>query len=291
MTKRIFAGDELAASWRCFDWRENFLAPGLSILQALTGQGQTASGAGLSRAEAYDRCIGETAELLALARMQAQGDNFEATRDGIAAHADPAEARASAICEAHERRAVAAWWLGHAPARPIAPHWLLHSGTAELLARARRGAALKRPTDFWLIEMGHGPHVVIARSMSLERQDPVLGYGVHRDPARAAEKALRELLLMELNLMELLAARAHGSDGAYQSVQDRIRDFARRGPQLFPDQPPVVPGPPVEGRDLDWFDRPPHLCDLLPGGEIEVWLCRPDTPPPRFSRETGLPYL
>lgn len=280
------------ASWQRYDWRESFFAPGFVILQALTRGGRTASGAGQSRDKAFDRCAGETAEILALAAFRAGGGVFEPWRDGLAAHPDPEPAREAAMDEACERRAVAEWWLGRRPARPVAADWIRQAGLAARLDRARDGAALRRRTDWWQIEGASGPRTMICRSMSPEGQDPVLGYGAHRDPVRAAEKALRELLLMELNLMELLAARSFGCEGALQPVRNRIRGYARRSALLFPEAAAIHPAPPGDANASGCFDTPPACHEISPPeGPLSVWICRPDLPAPLFTDETGLPYL
>lgn len=285
------ATDALAASWRRFDWRENFLAPGFNILQALTADGHTASGAGLTRDEAYVRCIGETAEIEALARLRAQGQDFVSMRDGIAAHRNSDLAREAALCEAYERHVVADWWLGQVTAAAVSPAWLHGTGLSRMLDQARQGAAMKRRTDWWLIQRTNGPCAMICRSTSLEQQDPVLGFGVHRDPRLAAEKALRELLLMELNLMELLGARSHGDEGVLQSVSQRIRDYTRRSGYLFAQRAAVIPCDAPPPPEESWFETMPQLVSIGQSGSIPVWLCRPDLEPAPFSSSTGWPYL
>ncbi|MTH34602.1 hypothetical protein GL279_08315 [Paracoccus limosus] len=280
---------DLAACWRSFDWRENFLAPGLVILQALTPDGQTASGAGLNRDEAWHRCLGETAEILALRAHRDAGRAFDPTRDGIAAHVDTRAACDAALFEAHERRAIAGWWLGWLQADPVAPDWLHEAGILGSLDLARRGAALKRRTDWWLVRLADGPCTMICRSASIEGQEPVLGYGAHPDPAEAARKAMRELLLMELNLIELLAARSHGLGPALEPVGRRIRDYALRGSSLFAEGPAVTPRPAAR-LGADWLAPAPRMQELATA-PISVWLCQPDLPAPRFTAETGSPYL
>lgn len=59
--------NDLIACWQRYDWRQSMFAPGVVILQALTQEGFTASGLGSSRETAFARCLGETAELHALA--------------------------------------------------------------------------------------------------------------------------------------------------------------------------------------------------------------------------------
>ena len=277
---------DLTRHWQRHDWRESFFAPGLVILQALTRDGQTASGAGTTRREALERCLGETAEIAALARFRAAGGDFDPWRDGLAAHPDPRRARQAALDEAHERFAVAGWWLGRLRALPLGAGWLDETGLARQLDEMRAGAALRRRTDWWQIPLPQGAPVMICRSMSLEGQDPILGYGSHAEPQKAAAKALRELLLMEMNLMELLAARSFWGAGALEPLGNRIRDFTRRGPQLFAagaaGPPPATAAPTPE---------PPCREIGAQDAGISVWLCQPGTAPPVFDSATGQPYL
>ncbi|WP_323717797.1 YcaO-like family protein [Paracoccus aminovorans] len=281
---------DLTASWQRHDWRESFFAPGLVILQALTQDGRTASGAGATRDEAFGRCLGETAEILALARHRRGGGGFDPWRDGIAAHPDPVLACAAARNEACERAAVADWWLGHEPAAPVSAAWIAQAGIAAGLDAMRQGAALRRRTDWWQIRSGCEPCVMVCRSVSLEGQDPILGFGCHEDPVVAAEKALRELLLMEMNLMELLAARGTGDESGLQEVRARIRGYALHAPRLFPDAAEELPAAPCAlVRD---FQPQPECREISEcGDEFSVWLCQPGTPSPLFTKATGLPYL
>lgn len=290
MEKLCRRSQDLTASWQRHDWRESFFAPGLVILQALTHDGHTASGAGSTRDEAFDRCLGETAEILALTEHRRRGGRFDPWRDGLAAHPDPVLACAAARNEASERSAVADWWLGLEPAAPVSAAWIAQAGIAAQLQALRHGAALRRRTDWWQLRTDDNSCVMVCRSVSLEGQDPVLGFGCHDDPVAAAEKALRELLLMEMNLMELLAARATGDEPVLQDVRARIRGYALHAPRLFPDSAGELPAAPAalacgfrtqpEGREIS-----DHRA------EVSVWLFQPDRPSPLFTEATGLPYL
>ena len=238
---------ELVALWQRHDWRESIFAPGIVILQALLPDGTTASGAGWRRETALGRCVGETAEWHALSKAAGTDRwGYAAGRDGIAAHLDPETARQTALVEAFERFAVIGWWLGRLPARSVARDWLAEKGISQRLAEARHGAAQKRRTGLWQIKTQTrtqaGPVVMVCRSISLRGQQPILGYGCDPEPRRAAEKALREMLLMELNLVELLAAGATGAADRLDPVRLRIESFARRCPALLPAMPQVTPG-------------------------------------------------
>ncbi|UXU76552.1 YcaO-like family protein [Paracoccus sp. SMMA_5] len=289
----LHSADALIATWLRHDWRESFFAPGLSILQALTRDGRTASGAGMDREEALNRCLGETAEILALNmlsrdRSGGQSRPFDPRCDGLAAHPDPHIARQAALNEACERFAVAKWWLGHSRVHAMPPLWLDSCGLTAELQQMRDGAALRRRTDWWQIDMHQGPITMICRSMSVEGQDPLLGFGTHADPVAAAGKALRELLLMELNLMELLAARSTGGVPALRPVNDRIRDYTRRLPMLLRSSMPDPPG----RESVNTFPPRPECREITgAGAPLSVWLCQPDVAPPPFTAETGSPYF
>jgi len=284
--------NDLIATWTRFDWRESFFAPGIVILQALVADGRTVSGAGRTRDAAFARCLGETAELHALA---AGGVNdFVAVRDGLAAHPDGDEARLRAIFEAFERQAVRRWWRGGAAAQPLSEEWLDWLGLDAALAQAREGAALKRRTGWWRIATDAGPCTVICRSMSTEGQDPILGFGCDMEPARAADKALQETLLMEMNLMELLAARSSGDEAGLLPLRNRIAAYARRCPALLPAngaQSPVTCLAMPEAFQ-QWFGAPVACRDVTPAaGPMSVWLCQPQTAPPNEAEETESPFL
>lgn len=281
---------DLTESWQRHDWRESFFAPGLVILQALTHDGRTASGAGLTRDEAFDRCLGETAEILALNRHLRLGGCFDPWRDGLAAHPDPVLACATARNEARERAAVADWWLGRSPAAPVSDAWIAQAGLAARVEAMRQGAALRRRSDWWQIRTEGQACVMICRSVSLEGQDPVLGFGCDEDPVAAAEKALRELLLMEMNLMELLAARATGDAQGPGEVRARIRGYALHAPRLFPAGADSLPAAPCA---LVPDFRPQPECREIsePRAAVRVWLSQGDAASALFSEATGLPYL
>lgn len=287
--------NDLLSYWRLYDWRESFFAPNVSILQALTLTGDTASGAGHSRESAFRRCLGETAELHALAALP-QDARPDTTRTGLAAHPDPDEARQSAILEAFERFTVMRWWRGDAPALPLDEGWSGHGALIQRTEQARSGAALKRPTGWWRIDTPPGsPHVMICRSMSAEGQDILLGFGSDPCPGRAARKALHELFLMEMNLMELLAARSIGRDDALQPLRARIASYTRTCPPLLAERRRVAPDPAAPlsfQRAEEWFGTALQSGNITPpDGPISVWACTPDLPPSRDGGPDGTPFM
>ena len=289
---------DLVAGWARFDWRESFFAPGLAILQALTLHGETASGAGETREDALQRCLGETAEYAALRGAAALGidPGFNSLRDGLAAHPDAALARQLAWCEMVERRAVAAWWLGQSTASRLADGWLADTGIAGRLARLRHGAALRRVSSFWLIARSREPFTMICASHSQEGQSGVLGYGTALTAVEAAEKAMREVLLMELNLMEQIAERHLDGESSGRPIMPRGAGFAHHLAQRLPfDAVPVTP-PPGDAPDFTPEDSVEYR-DLTPdGGPLCVWLCRsgsavPRFPAPAFPAPAGSPFF
>jgi len=169
--------------WQRHDWQQNPFAPNLRIVQALVG-GKTASGAGFSRYDAMARCLGETAEIMALRR----GESSE----GVAAGPDLAFARNAALKERLERWALWDWWHGRINAVPMM--------AVALVAELRAGAPEGRETALWHLPGFPYCHVVIARSLSEAKDQPILGFGAHSCPEIAARSALIELGLMELNL-------------------------------------------------------------------------------------------
>ncbi len=288
---------DLAAIWQRYDWRDSIFAPGIAIIQALLPDGSTASGAGRVRETALGRCLGETAEWRAL---YLSGEDFNLTfsswRDGIAAHPDSGMAREAALLEAYERFAVIGWWQGRLSASPVAASWLADCGISARLAVARTGAAQKRLSGMWLIPSQAAPFVMVCRSTSFGGQQPVLGYGCDTSACRAAEKALREMLLMEMNLMELLAAGSCGVPARLETVRHRIEGFARRCPSLLPATPPIVPDPEAVSLSStvaeEWFGARVELRDITPRGDpVVVWLCRPAIPDPLLPEAMDSPFL
>ena len=175
--------DNLQRHWQRHDWQQSPFAPNLRLVQALVG-GETASGAGFSRYDALARCLGETAEILALK----SGESSE----GVAAGPEHAFARNAALKERLERWALWDWWHGHLIAVPLA--------AAELVAELRAGAREKRETALWYLPDFPYCRVVIARSLSNAEDQPILGFGAHSCAETAARSALIELGMMELNL-------------------------------------------------------------------------------------------
>ncbi len=179
------AENNLQKQWQRHDWQQSPFAPSLRIVQALV-QGKTASGAGFSRYDALTRCHGETAEILAME----DGESSE----GLAAGPDMEFAATHALSERLERWALWEWWHGRLFAQPV-----LADKYIEIL---RQKAAAPRMTALWHISEFPHIHVVIAQSRAPDGTQPMLGFGAHVSPKQAAQKALIELGMMELNLLD-----------------------------------------------------------------------------------------
>lgn len=273
--------NDLAKTWARYDFRESFFAPGLAILQALTVSGKTASGTGDTRDDALERCLSETAELLALDANRQHAPSAP-TFDGIAAHTDAEAARRAALWEAHERAAVMAWWRGAHAARPLPHTWMAQSGLLSWLNSARAGATSRRVTRLWSLD-GCGPlQVAISRSTNDAGQDPILGFGAADTLEKAGAKALRETLEMELNLVEVMAVRGGHLDFDVGWIEEKIDLYATVGRPRLPDEgddaPPAAVTP---QRDLN-----AQITDLTQPGQRPVWACRLDGGPILQPHET-----
>jgi ribosomal protein S12 methylthiotransferase accessory factor YcaO len=174
----------LQNQWQRHDWQHNPFAPSLRIVQALV-KGKTASGAGFTRYDAISRCLGETAEILVLKA----GEHSE----GLAAGPDYAFAAAGALQERLERWALWEWWHGKLKAEPVE--------ASALVKPLREGAQERRETQVWLLPGFSYTYVAIAKSQSMTGAKPLLGFGANACPKTAAQSALIELGLMELNLL------------------------------------------------------------------------------------------
>lgn len=266
--------NQLIATWTRHDWREVLTAPKLCVLQALVNDGATASGAGDTRQEALECCLGETAELEAHAALREAGQPPIPTgQTGVAAHSDAAMAQRLAILEAHERAAVWAWWLGQSDARPVASAWLSRSGIDNWLDGLRNGAVLRRQTGVWLLDYSGVVTVAVGRAQGATGQDPILGFGADTDPERAVRKALRETLLMELNLGEVLAARSGHSDQDTRAIEDKIAAYTHRCPALLRSEGEIVPIAPQSDLAIILAGGV-TLRDITPAGQVRsVWCC------------------
>lgn len=293
---------QIYAAWTRRDWRESIFSPRIPILQALTKSGATASGLGASRRDALDKCLSETAEILAVAQFRqsasdtgAQESGFD-PMDGLSAHPDPALARLLALYEAHERIAVSEWWLGLSNAEKVPETWLHERGISDWVAELRQSAAIKRITNFWRLTRCEEIEVVICISNYRNGQDPIPGFGASVSIKDAIRKAFRENLLMELNLAEVLAARSGYSEVDMSRVETKIINYTARRASILPNreiEPPVERnGESDIDRLVDEMDEDPIFIDIAPPWmERSVWRCRIPKQKDFQPRGRGSPFF
>ncbi|MDA7427129.1 YcaO-like family protein [Primorskyibacter aestuariivivens] len=273
---------QLISTWDRQDWRASIFAPGVSIIQAITKSGRTASGLDYTREGALARCLSETAERLAVSGLQggeAGGMGDFDPLDGVSAHPDRAIAYRHAYFEARERSVVSRWWDGALEAQSIPETWVESLGIRTRIDQSRAMASVKRSTRFWRIDTDGPVHVVICMSSYSTGQDPILGFGTSDRLVDAMDKAFCENLLMEVNLMEVLATRSGHSRLDMSRVEAKIAMYVARCPERLPELD--APTPVL----ADTETVPDDLVQNAPAGfrffeigpdwmEREVWFCR-----------------
>lgn len=245
---------QLISYWKqdCWDWRESLFAPNICIIEAVTVVGKTASGLGDTRDDAVQRCLSETAEIMARRGVSAEpSGGVSAGQTGIAAHVDPEFAQLNALFEAHERVAIWQWWLGQGGARRMPEDWLELHGFTGWLDQKRATAKIKRATALWSLETKSDIHTVVCKSEYPNGQDPILGFGSSICVFDATRKALRETLLMELNLMEVLAVRSGHSARDVSAIEAKIKNYALRCPGILSQNIASLPEQALREKRLD----------------------------------------
>lgn len=247
----------LRKTWQRLDRRQQVFAPGFNVFQALTLDGQSASGGAETSDGAVRRLMGETAEIAFLADGLAP--EFDRLHDGIAADPDRDTASKRALLEAFERKRILQWWNGDIDACPMNTVWLSENRLADWLDNLRQGGLSIRHSRLFRLPTIAGESVMIAMSEDASHQEPVLGFGTAPDPVEAAYKALREMLLMEMRVVELHAALegANSPEGFVKSIQSELRRVGKRCRKLL-----GTGGP----------EDTPALSPNVNLKEIEAWL-------------------
>lgn len=236
------------------------------VLDALAGPRRTASPclAGRSLHETIE--VGVPPALCIRYKAGAAGSN------GLAAGASGAAATYAAIMELVERDAVALWWYGGAPARPLA----VQAPDAEHLAHLAQ--QLRRSTDrpHWLVDVTTDLAIPVVVAISHDRHGRNLcfGYGADLDPLRAAGSALTELCQMEV-ARHLLSARLEhdGEDTLSRTERDqlaRLRLDLHDHPWLRPDGLAAVP-PHARGEQATVDERLAHALAILRAAALPVY--------------------
>ena len=233
-----------------------------------------ASGIGLDPGRAFAACLGEAAELMAQVETPADraagrgplrahrwpdGAAREIPREaalrsagaprpksplsiGCATARAPLEARLSAALELIERDAVALWWRGGRPPRPVDDAALSRiAGAAPLLARLVGGVRLLDITTEW------GVPVVAAISFRADGTGFCCGTGARPEMADAAQAALLELCQNELAILLVEAKRAGRGEAALnpRDLVHLARHAAVRDGVFAALQPNGPPGTPL----------------------------------------------
>ncbi len=256
------------SEWAERHWIESIFAPQAQILQAITRSGRIASGFGDRREDALNRCLGETVE--ALASIHKNTEVF----DGIAAWQEAEKARTGAFFEAVERVEITRWWAGDRAAQKVSPDWLSLHGFADWIARMRQCSYSRRETAVWRLVTDFEVEVMICKTNSPTGQDPVLGFGTAHCALEAVGHAMREAMLMEVNLIEILAVRGGFSRTDTAPVEERIADYARRCPDLLPSQQARMPDDPASRRLTTELEHIARFDGEVMKDDWQVWTCR-----------------
>lgn len=266
------------------------LAPGAVICGAshapLPGLRAHAAGIGPTPQAAFARAMGEVAEARALYRRpddpRLAGDGRLPVLDarlrpagriapdgllrdpggavdgtGLGAGPDAATAARSAWHEATERHAIALWFTGEAPARPLpAPP------AALALEAALRGAS-QAPGLRYMLLPGAPAGLVVIAALSTGPWGVIPGYGCAATPAEAACKAVTEAVMGEFALhLEQRALHEQGIAPPAGGFGARAALLAGRPDLTDPDQGPApAPGP---------HCRPRFAVLSLPGDGLVV---------------------
>jgi ribosomal protein S12 methylthiotransferase accessory factor len=197
---------------------------------------------------------------------------------GCAVGRSKEEAATRAILELVERDAVALWWLGGRPGKPVSPSGLIATEAAALLGRLRGGEAGRVA---WLLDITTDLDVPTFAALSVDGNERQLACGfAARTTARdAARAAILEMAQGETAFPLIESKLAEGGPAALDEVDRR---HLRRGMLdvracnlLHPD-----------GQPVDWPEGEPHgsaaledLLQRLRHHGVEAWLTdltRPD---------------
>ncbi|SLN62291.1 YcaO-like family protein [Pseudooctadecabacter jejudonensis] len=279
----------LKTVWRSPIWPDSIYAPSLAILQSQTLSGRTASGADATRDIAFEKCLSETAEILALEDVLPE---FDPITDGLAAHPDVTLAQHNAMLEALQRKAVLSWWRGNGLAKKIPANWLDDHQITSFVKKARTGATAFRDTQFWHLTSPLPCHCVVACSANRMGQDMILGFGTATQAQAAARLAATEVMLMELNLYTVMAARGGRDTSDQDRIEAKIREYAARRGALLPS----IPADPADlntSHGALSSTMPPHtLTDLTADpASRPVWLCKIDGMPSSKVAPPDHPFM
>lgn len=259
----------------------------------LTGPVAGTGGRGLTKAHAFESCMGETAEYLSFLSAPddprvAQDDTMEARgvpsdkvsrvpaglvlrrfdkaavtdSTGVGAGPTHEAARQSAMFEVVERDAVALWWFGGHPG------WALDlPGVTALAAQIRDG---QRRVWFLDITTDIGVPTVVCLSSAPDGTDIVAGAASALSFEAAGRSALLETCQMEL-ARDISLSRASSSES--QHVADTDDVWQRRRKELSLTRSPWLLGDaPAQGVVTGALNWPQALQKIHAAGLRPVWV-------------------
>lgn len=153
-----------------------------------------------------------------------QGEADDLGSTGCASHNVFEAAIINAIYELLERRAVGLWWSGERPPQRLDEDW---PGFTEILTytdRLRSGAFVSRRTSFFRLQQFGPVHTVLARSGALDGSQTAIAFAASGSLAKAAQRAFLELLSVELETADLMAAKLNGDFIDRQSNRGLVAD-------------------------------------------------------------------
>jgi|GEM_PF-3386084 len=200
------------------------------------------------------------------------GDRWRVNSHGCAAHNRSEVSRLLAVEELLERRAVQDWWEGRCEMRPIEFDSDFEHKLEKLVEWSRRDAPVYRKTAFFSITDTPFTKVVAAVSHDAHFDQIAVAFAAGGNTGKVCQKALEELLQVELNTRRLDVARTNTPvDDLPQSLRD-IRDqqdeFKSRLTPLF-----QTPDPPARIRLPDQsYTNSNEILDALASAGCPVLL-------------------
>ncbi len=200
---------------------------------------------------------------------------------GCAAGRTMSHAKLSALMELVERDAVAHWWLGNQPGRPIRPDVMEQAGIEGVISATRQDVT-DRNTWFIDISTGLNLPVVAAVSLTPAGNSFALGLGAHPILSTAVQKAFNELCQTEMayQIVDM-------KEEAYGSEKLNAADFnhrkrqgwvgAKDSPILKPQGSSRLSAPIPDGQTID--DLLSKVIDRFQERSISVYvvdLTRPE---------------
>lgn len=207
-----------------------------------------ATGTGLSKTDAVDRCCGEMVENLSLGTDAHSNPVFavpdgayqlekcdqrvidlrsptDLGSEGAASHLTMEQAIVSAVSERLERAAVADWWGGMGR-----PAQVLENSTLARQISSLRGASTTNETKLYVLQSPCNVHVCVA--LSRNRKDQyAIGTAAGQYLSQVALKAFQELVTAEISLLTI--RQGHALTAEQERFLETSMKIADRKQDLF----------------------------------------------------------